>query len=162
MHKSTPQIITLNEKKFIGIKQSMSITHDKTGELWKVFSPQINKIPNRVSNNKLCLQIYPSSYFTRFNPNSEFEKWALVEVQNLDNIPHKMETFTLEKGVYAVFYYKGSSTDKSIFQYIFTSWIPNSEYELDNRPHFEVLGERYKNNHPDSEEEIWIPVKKKI
>jgi len=32
---------------------------------------------------------------------------------------------------------------------------------LDNRPHFEVLGEKYKNGDPESEEEIWIPVKEK-
>ncbi len=41
------------------------------------------------------------------------------------------------------------------------SCLPNSEYELENRPHFEVLGEKYKNNDPNSEEEIWIPIKKK-
>jgi len=28
--------------------------------------------------------------------------------------------------------------------------------------HFELLGEKYKNNHPDSEEEVWIPIKEKI
>ncbi|MFM9945765.1 MAG: GyrI-like domain-containing protein, partial [Bacteroidia bacterium] len=44
---------------------------------------------------------------------------------------------------------------------IYGTWIPNSEYNLDNRPHFEILGEKYKNNHPDSEEEIWIPIKPK-
>jgi AraC family transcriptional regulator len=30
---------------------------------------------------------------------------------------------------------------------------------LDQRPHVEVMGEKYKNNDPDSEEEIWIPIK---
>ncbi|MDP5096829.1 MAG: GyrI-like domain-containing protein [Flavobacterium sp.] len=39
--------------------------------------------------------------------------------------------------------------------------MPNSEYQLDNRPHFEILGAKYKNNAPDSEEEIWIPIKRK-
>jgi AraC family transcriptional regulator len=29
---------------------------------------------------------------------------------------------------------------------------------LDDRPHFEVLGEKYKNNDPTSEKEIWIPI----
>jgi AraC family transcriptional regulator len=35
--------------------------------------------------------------------------------------------------------------------------LPGSEYFLDNRPHFEVLGDKYKNNDPTSEEEIWKP-----
>jgi AraC family transcriptional regulator len=67
--------------------------------------------------------------------------------------------FSIPGGLYAVFDYKGSSTDSSIFQYIFETWLPNSDYELDNRPHFEVLGDKYKNNDPASEEEIWIPIK---
>ena len=62
-------------------------------------------------------------------------------------------------GLYAMFEYKGSSKDNSIFQYIYTSWLPNSTYVLDDRPHFEVLGKKYKNNDPNSEEEIWIPIK---
>jgi AraC family transcriptional regulator len=39
--------------------------------------------------------------------------------------------------------------------------LPNSAYALDDRAHFEVLGEKYKNNDPSSEEEIWIPIKVK-
>ena len=60
-----------------------------------------------------------------------------------------------------IFDYKGSSTDTSIFQYIFRTWLPSSSYQLDDRPHFEVLGAKYKNNDPESEEEIWIPIKPK-
>ena len=72
-----------------------------------------------------------------------------------------METYSLAGGLYAVFDYKGSSTDPSIFQHIFGTWLPNSEYMLDDRPHFEVLGDKFKNNDPNSEEEIWIPIKTK-
>jgi AraC family transcriptional regulator len=39
--------------------------------------------------------------------------------------------------------------------------LPASEYVVDNRPHFEILGAQYKNNEPDSEEEIWIPIQLK-
>ena len=72
-----------------------------------------------------------------------------------------MKTFTLSGGVYAVFLYKGLNTDNQIFQYIYGTWLPNSKYVLDNRPHFETLGEKYKNNDLNSEEEIWVPVKLK-
>ena len=72
-----------------------------------------------------------------------------------------METFTLSAGTYVVFEYKGPGNDNSIFQFIFGTWHPNSNYLLDDRPHFEVLGEKYKNGDPDSEEEIWIPVLKR-
>ena len=74
-------------------------------------------------------------------------------------MPEAMETFVLPGGLYAVFDYRGSSGDAArIFRYIFAEWLPASDYLLDERPHFEVLGERYKNNDPHSEEEIWIPV----
>lgn len=71
-----------------------------------------------------------------------------------------MESFVLDGGLYAVFPYKGFSTDNSIFLYIFGTWLPNSGYTLDNRPQFEVLGKKYRNNDSNSEEEIWIPIKK--
>lgn len=46
------------------------------------------------------------------------------------------------------------------FQFRFIA-IPSSAYEVDQRPHVEILTEKYKHNDPNSEEEIWIPVKPK-
>jgi AraC family transcriptional regulator len=83
-----------------------------------------------------------------------------VEVDIETQIPEGMETLTIPGGMYAVFHYKGLSTDTSIFEYIFKTWLPSSGYVLDDRPHFERLGEKYKNGDPNSEEDIFIPVKK--
>ena len=80
---------------------------------------------------------------------------------NFDNKLPELNTLLLESGLYAVFDYKGSSSDTSIYEYIFFNWLPNSKYKVDNRPHFEILGNKYKNNDPNSEEEIWIPIKEK-
>ena len=66
----------------------------------------------------------------------------------------------MEGGLYAVFYCEGNSPE--VFQYIFQTWVPHSGFTLDQRPHFEVFGEKYKNNVPNSEEEIWIPIQKKL
>lgn len=74
-------------------------------------------------------------------------------------IPEGMETFDLVGGKYAVFLHRGLSSDTSTFEYIFQEWLPNSDFTLDDRPHFDLLGEKTKRNDPDSEEEIWIPVK---
>ena len=156
----TPRIETLQEKKLIGINLKMSVINNKTGQLWGQFSPQIKTIQNRVSTDKISMQVYPKTYFQQFNPTTEFTKWATVEVGNFENLVEGLHSYILEGGLYAVFDYKGSSADNSIFQYIFMEWLPKSEYEIDNRPHFEVLGAKYKNNSPDSEEEIWIPIKK--
>lgn len=155
------RIELLQEKKLVGKRSTMSLTNNKTVELWKSFMPQRKEITNTVSNDLVSMQVYSPSYFVTFNPSNEFEKWATVEVRKFDNVPADMETFVLPDGLYAVFEYKGINTDPSIFQYIFGTWLPDSIYELDNRPHFELLGNNYKNNDPSSEEEIWIPIKPK-
>ena len=157
----TPRVQTLYEKKLVGRRLTMSFANYKIGELWRTFSPRRKEITNNLTNDLISLVIYKPNHFADFKPTNEFERWAAVEVANFDYIPAEMETFILHGGLYAVFDYKGLNTDKSIFQYIFETWLPASEYDLDNRPHFEVLGDKYKNNDPKSEEEIWIPIKKK-
>lgn len=140
----------------------MSLAANRTGELWQNFMPNLSKIENRVGDELYAVQIYNEGHFANFDPATEFEKWATVEVENQRNIPTGMQAFEIPQGLYAVFLHKGSaSTGDVTFNYIFQTWLPNSGYELDNRPHFEILGAKYKNNLPDSEEEIWIPVKLK-
>jgi AraC family transcriptional regulator len=157
----TPRIETLYEKKLVGRRLTMSFANYKIGELWRTFSPRIKEITNNLTNDRISLVIYKPNHFTDFKPTNEFERWAAVEVATFDNVPTEMETFILHGGLYAVFDYKGLNTDNSIFQYILETWLPTSDYDLDNRPHFEVLGGKYKNNDLKSEEEIWIPIKTK-
>ncbi|RXQ95746.1 AraC family transcriptional regulator [Ancylomarina salipaludis] len=156
-----PLIQDLKEKKLAGQRTKMSLLNNKTAELWKSFLPRRKEITGKLTSDLFSLQIYDTSYFDNFDPGKVFEKWALVEVSDFKNIPDKMESFLLSGGKYAVFHYKGLSNDSSIFEYIFSTWLPASDYELDMRPHFEILGENYSNNNPNSEEEIWIPIKKK-
>lgn len=154
-----PKITPLPEKNLIGIHLPMTFTHYKIAELWSTFLPRRKEITNNLTNDLISLAVYQPTHFADFKPTNEFERWAAVEVADFDNVPVGMETFVLPGGLYAVFDYKGLSTDNSIFQYIYGIWLPNSDYVLDDRPHFEVLGDKYKNNDPASEEEIWIPVK---
>jgi AraC family transcriptional regulator len=139
----------------------MSLAGNETGPLWQSFMPKRTSIKNRINGNMISLQVYPPGYFEHFNPATDFDKWAAVEVSTYEDLPAGMDPFALKGGLYAVFLYKGSGTDTLIFEYIFTRWLPASAYALDARPHFEVLGEKYKNGSPDSEEEIWIPIKSK-
>ncbi len=157
----TPRTETIPEKRLIGIKLTMSLVDNKTFKLFSNFMPKRKEIVNAITTDVFDLIVYPVNYFSTFNPTTNFTKWALVEVSDFEDTPDEMDTFILKGGLYAVFDYKGLSTDKSIFNYIFEKWLPNSTYLLDNRPHFEVLGEKYKNNDPNSEEEIWIPVRLK-
>jgi AraC family transcriptional regulator len=156
--KVYPRIETLPGKKLIGMRLPMSLAHNKTAELWRSFMPRRREILNPLTSDLISMQVYAPSYFDTFNPGNEFDKWAALEVAHFDHIPDQMEPFLLPGGVYAVFTYKGSSSDNRIFDYIFTTWLPTSGYLLDQRPHFEILGDRYKNADPASEEAIWIPI----
>ena len=159
--KMTPRIQTLGEKKLIGKRLTMSFADYKIGELWRAFAPRRMEIANTLGSDLISLVVYSPNHFADFKPTNEFERWAAVEVSTFDHVPAGMETFVLPGGLYAVFDYKGLNTDNSIFQYILGTWLPNSDYALDDRPHFEVLGSKYKNNDPDSEEDIFVPIKPK-
>lgn len=157
----TPRIETATEKKLIGQKLTMSYANYRVEALWKTFMPKRKEIRKCLTNDLISMAVYNGIHFTNLSPTNEFERWAAVEVPDFEDVPAQMETFVLTGGMYAVFDYKGLNTDTSIFRYIFETWLPDSDYILDNRPHFEVLGEKYKNNDPASEEEIWIPVQLK-
>ena len=156
-----PSIVQLSEKKLMGLHITMSLANNKTGDLWKSFMQRRKEITNNLSNDLISLQVYNPIYFQDFKPTTTFEKWATTEVSDFNAVPKGMDTLVLESGLYAVFNYKGSSANTDIYQYIFGVWLKNSEYLLDDRPHFEVLGKNYKNADPSAEEEIWIPIKKK-
>jgi AraC family transcriptional regulator len=154
------KIKNLSEKKLIGKRMAMSFSGNRTGDLWRSFMPQRKEIKNNIGTELYSIQNYGPSYFVKFDPDAVFEKWAAIEVTDFDMVPDEMETLVLPKGLYAVFLYKGAASEAGpTFQYIIGTWLPASEYELDNRPHFEILGEKYRNEDPASEEEIWIPIK---
>lgn len=160
---NAPILRHLTPKILIGKKLEMSYVNNRTGELWRSFMPRRKEITNNIGLELYSIQIYKSIFdFSDFNPSDIFTKWAAVEVTDFGKIPENMESYTLKGGLYAVFTHKGSSLDfQRTFQYIFGVWLPNSDYKIDNREHFELLGEKYKNESPDSEEEIWIPIRLK-
>jgi AraC family transcriptional regulator len=151
----------LGMKKLIGLRLPMSFRNNKTGELWRNFMHVYKEIKNKVSSDLYSLQVFgPDTDFARLDSDTAFEKWALSEVMNFDTVPEGMEKFILPPGLYAVFNYTGAASEaESFFREIFGNWIPASGYVTDNRPHFEILGARYKNGDPESEEEIWIPIR---
>ena len=157
-----PRTETINEKKLVGKRMTMSYADYRIGELWGSFMPRRKEITNTLTNDLISLVVYAPNHFIDFKPTNQFERWATVEVEDFNKLPDEMETYNLSNGLYAVFNYKGMSSGASaFFQYIYTEWVPNSNYILDDRAHFEALGDKYKNNDPSSEEEIWIPIKAK-
>lgn len=157
------KIEKINKKKLVGKSMEMTLSNNKTSELWQSFIIKRDLVKNRIDSNYISMQVYDYSKSSKtFNPNVGFEKWAVVEVSDFEEISEEMKSYELQGGLYAVFLHKGQpSTFYKTFKYIFEEWFPNSDYELDEREHFELLGEKYKNNDPTSEEEIFIPIRKR-
>ena len=150
------RIEIIESKKLIGFSIETSFQEDKTPVVWKKFMPRRNEITNRISDKLFSLQIY----LENFTPNQSFTKYALAEVSDFDNIPNDFETLELESGRYLVFNYQGKAENGSqIFGYIFNNFIPENNFEVDNRPHFEIFDETYNPLSESAEEEIWIPIK---
>lgn len=153
-----PQIKSISEIKMIGISLTMSHVNNRTGELWRSFMPRRREIAHTLGQDLISLQQYDPDYFRHFDPSRSFIKWAGAEVSAFDHLPEGMQTLVIPGGLYAIFLHKGASNDTSTFEYIFSQWLPASDYILAHRPHFERLGARYKNLDPSSEEDIYIPI----
>ena len=131
-----------------------------TPQLARQFMPRLDEIKSRKDTFTLSLQNYNYFDFKTFNPNETFDKWVGIEVTSLEDVPEKMKTLTITSGRYLVIDFKGSIPDFITFwQNMHSTWLPNSEFELDDRPHFERLPPSYNPMQPINEEEIWIPIK---
>ena len=156
----TPQISTIPAKTLIGMSTEMSLTDNKTFRLFSLFMPRRKELSTLVDEQVYDLRVYPEGYYQPFSPANTFTKWAAVEVSGTDTIPEGMKSFSLPAGEYAIFHLKGSIKDNSPFQYIFSQWLPNSGYQLDNRPHFDMMSTLQKRDSPEFEQKIFIPIKK--
>ncbi|WP_290845668.1 GyrI-like domain-containing protein [Flavobacterium sp.] len=137
----------------------MSFADNRSFELWSGFMPKRKKLANVRRNDLFSLQTYPKG-FDFSDATREFTKWAGAAVNPEAEIPEDFKSIEIPEGKYAVFLHVGSGQTAAItFGHIFNHWLPNSGFELDDRPHFEILGAKYKNNDPDSEEEIFIPIR---
>lgn len=153
-----PGIEKLEPKKLIGFHMEMSLSDNRTGELWQKFMPRRSEIKNRTTKDFISMQKYGEGW--DFSPSAIFEKWAAVEVTSFEEVPPKMETYLLEGGLYAVFVHQGPASEApKTMQYIFAQWLLESGYNLDNREHFEILPEGYNPFDPQAREEIWVPIK---
>lgn len=167
MNKNIPQQPTIKELKttfLVGMCETTSVATMNPAAIWQQFMPRKNEVEGHIADKYYSVQVYGKEYsFQNFDPNAQFQKWAAVAVEEKVEIPNGMEAVKIPSGTYAVFLHKGTAPEFSkTLQYIHAVWLPNSNYLLDTRPHFEFLDERYLGPmNPDSEEEVWVPIRKK-
>ncbi len=156
-----PKIVNVAERKLVASRMTMSLSDHQVRELWQGFRPRVHEIQNRVGSDFFSIQHFPENFkMSDFRPTTEFDKLAAVEVESQDHVPEGMEAYNLAGGRYAIFIHHGSaSAFAKTFQHIYGVWIPQSEFELDSRDQFEILGPNYRPDDPNAEEEVWVPIK---
>lgn len=108
------------------------------------------------------MQVYDKSCADKLAPETEFDKWAAVEVEHDCKVPEELHVYEMAGGTYALFEHIGPARSfPKTMQYIFAEWLPKSEYQMDDREMFEQLEEGYDPNAEDAREIVWVPVKPK-
>lgn len=156
-----PRIIEISSKRLIGMSLDMSLSDNRTGYLWGRFMPRRREIEFVQNDNLYSVQVYDQDFLEgNFTPQTTFQKWAAVEVAAKATIPEGMEELVIPEGRFAVFIHRGpANTFPKTAEFIYGQWLPSSGYQLANKPHFEVMDKGYLGpEHPDSEEEVWVPI----
>lgn len=158
-----PKIMDIQDRKLVGLRIQTALSENKTLALWQSFKPRVKEIGHKTNTHFYSVQIYGTGVaMEAFTPHTLFEKWAAVEVDTFDHVPDGLEKYILSGGKYAVFIHRGPpNAFYKTAEYIFGTWMRNAEYELDERAHFEIMGAQYRLDDPNSEEEIWVPIKVK-
>ena len=162
MKNQEPEIITLQPRLLVGVHAVTSLAENHTTQLWQQFMPRRNEIHFPLNNDLYSVSLYGAQLQQgTFDAHTKFEKWAARAVTDLHDLPEGMAPLLVSGGLYAKFIHYGTyATFTETIDLIFRQWLPNSNYQLDDRAHFEVMTEKYRGpSDPDSEEEIWIPIK---
>ncbi|WP_161785195.1 GyrI-like domain-containing protein [Brevibacillus borstelensis] len=142
----------------VGRADAATLASNRVPALWEEFLRRVNEIHDRTSPN-ISMGI---SEFSQNHLDEEFVCMACVPVNRFASIPEGMVCKTIPTMQYVVVTHKGKlPTLGNAFDYIYTTWLPNSGYDLVEADDFEVYGERFLGpENEDSEVDIYIPIKK--
>lgn len=162
MHKVEFNRIALQpDKLLVGMAAKMSVLEDATAVLWRRFMPRRKEIQNAASEVFYSVQNFSGlDGFESFTAETVFEKWAAVEVTNGNSVPDEMQLFVIQGGHFAVFDHSGPPSEfPKTLNFIFSEWMPQPGWQLDDREHFEMLLPDWRADDPNAHEEVWIPVR---
>lgn len=157
-----PRIVEVAERKLVGMKTETRLIDNQIPRLWQTFMPQRSTIKNGLLTGFFAVHERDSGVnFENFTPATLYTSWATIEVSDQEQIPEGMEARQLSGGLYAIFIHKGPAQNfKATMDFIYGQWLPNSAYEIDDRDQFEIMAEDYLGpNHPEAEEEVWVPIR---
>lgn len=137
----------------MGLKYHGKNEEGEIPQMWQAFGPRMDGIKNVTDPNVaygVCGNMNEST--------GEFDYVAGFEVSSAQDIPEGMVSWDLPENTYAVFTCT-LPTIHETFQYIYESWLPQSDYQRAGGPEFELYDKDFDPEDPGSEMYIYIPVK---
>ena len=158
-----PEIKTIDSFNVVGMQVQTNLKDNKIPQLWMNFMPRMQEVKHVNSENVaygICKHD-PNIAPGNFTDETIFTSIASMGVDKIEDVPEGMISLELKGGKYAVFTHKGNLHNlKTTYEYIYGTWLPKSDFELDKRDDFERYDNRFMGPENDnSEMEIWIPVK---
>jgi len=153
------QILELEPIQLIGKQTRTSLAQNQTPQLWKSLKTEAMKVspdPEQLQFAVRCYEANPT-----FIPTEEYTAWAAFSYSDGHAALPGMQEFEIPGGLYAKFLHSGSQEQFiELMRHIFMEWMPDSEYSLDDRPHFERFNFDYKPGDTNSNEELFIPIQR--
>jgi AraC family transcriptional regulator len=129
-------------------------SNNEIPQLWDQFGPKMGILPHRIDPQ--------SCYGVCDNFDEEanvFDYVAACEVKAGEEMPEGMVTREIPAQTYAVFTATLPEIQASM-GYIYSTWLPPSEYERGAGPEFELYGEEFSPVDPASKFYIYVPIAK--
>ena len=153
-----PTITTLEKDILVyGLIGESSQKNNTLPKLWESF------------NNICSLRSFPSgsvygiSFYSDkevFDESTIFQYMAGIELPDDFISKDGLDTRIIKHGSYAIFTHKGPVSEfVNTMHYILGDWIVRSSFEPDTRDIIELYTKRFQHEHPDSEIDVWFPVK---
>lgn len=144
----------------IGMMKELSRdTSDEIPALWQCFGSRIQSVPNKFGYRSfgICEPI------DEISGEGNFSYTAAVEVSSLSELPKGLVAKQVPGQTYAVFTHKMHASEisrdmKTTVQYIWGTWLPQSNFVNVEAPDFEVYDERFDPTKMEGEIDIYIPV----
>lgn len=159
-----PKIVELSDFFVAGLRGETTLRDNKLAELWKRFNTIAATVPNPAPNARgigVCESCTNGNSLYSMSDDVPFTEVAGIEVTTLDGLAAPFVGKKVKGGRFAVFTHRGSIARlPQTFEYIWGTWFLATNEELDAREDFELYDERFLGkNHPDSEMDIYIPIK---
>jgi len=155
--KNEPEFIEFGPLYLVGIPFYYELLwKDDLSNPWQNFMNNISAIPNRIIPEKY----YQVQYWFKDQDTGSIFFFIALEVKSIKEIPIQFTAKILPKQTYLKFLHHGLSNKVGYtYQYIYETWLPETEYKLPYFYNFEYYGDKFKGPYnKESISEIYIPV----